>query len=88
MFEKLPARIAMVACILFPIVLCLIFFASEYLPFFDLSVKMCYMAVMQLFSLIFLMAFLQKPPFDLKWRIVCIVFSFITMGESWFIMVD
>lgn len=78
--------LALAALFFFPFILLCAWLFPEYLPFFGLNVKMCYMIVLQLISLIFMLFVLQKPQLDFKWQITCIVFAFILVGESYFLL--
>ena len=84
--NKFIAFLAMTAVLFFPFILFCALVFPEYLPFFGLNVKMCYMIVLQLISLIFMLFLLQKPQLDFKWQITCIVFAFILVGESYFLL--
>lgn len=67
---------------------CLIFTFGKvpvYLPFFGLNARIFVMGSLQFASLFFLIAFIQSY-LELKWRIICMLFCFLTMAESWFIM--
>lgn len=86
--NKIISAISIIACILLIVVIMLAAFAQDYLPFFGLSVTICTMAAMNLLSLILLMAFMQTPPLGPKWRLFCLFASFLTMAQSWFIMMN
>lgn len=84
--NKIISYLSISATLIFPGILALAIFVPEYLPFFGLNVKKCYMAAMQLMSLILLLSFIQTPKLEWRWQIFTLIFSFIILGESWFIM--
>ncbi len=84
--NKFITFLAVISILVFPFILFCAWVFPEYLPFFGLNVKMCYMIVLQLISFFFILAVIQKPSLDLKWQIICIIFAFILLGESYFLL--
>ena len=84
--NKFITFLSITSVLAFPFILFCAWIFPEYLPFFGLNVKMCYMIVLQLISLFFILAAIQTSHLDLKWQITCIVFAFILVGESYFLL--
>ena len=86
--NKFISFLSMTACLAFLFILFCTLVFPEYLPFFGLNVKMCYMIVLQLISFIFVLSTLQTPHLDFKWQMVCLIFALILVGESYFILLS
>ncbi|MDQ7822171.1 MAG: hypothetical protein RDV48_05185 [Candidatus Eremiobacteraeota bacterium] len=84
-WRKVIFYINVVTITLFFCFLGLLFLWPEYIPFFYLTHNTCRLAIMQLISLMLLLAFFQQH-LSYRWKVLCVIASFIVLAEAWLML--